>query len=83
MRDAYDTIALAEPAERVLLVTLNRPAASNAMNTQMGIDLLEVFGELSANPDLYRAVVVTGAGERAFCGGVEGRHFEALARRVG
>lgn len=69
MRDAYDTIALSEPAERVLLVTLNRPAASNAMNTQMGLDLLDVFGALFADPDLYRAVVVTGAGERAFCGG--------------
>jgi enoyl-CoA hydratase/carnithine racemase len=69
MRDAYETIALTQPAPQVLLVTLNRPAASNAMNTQMGLDLLEVFGELFADPDLYRAVVVTGAGERAFCGG--------------
>jgi enoyl-CoA hydratase len=69
MRERYDTILLAEPAPGVLQVTLNRPAFANAMNTQMGIDLLEVFGELFANPDRCRAVVVTGAGERAFCAG--------------
>jgi enoyl-CoA hydratase len=69
MRERYDTILLGEPAPGVLQVTLNRPTAANAMNTQMGLDLLDVFGELFAKPDLCRAVVVTGAGERAFCAG--------------
>jgi enoyl-CoA hydratase len=69
MRERYDTILLGEPAPDVLQVTLNRPAVANAMNTQMGLDLLEVFGTLFANPDHCRAVVVTGAGERAFCAG--------------
>jgi enoyl-CoA hydratase/carnithine racemase len=39
------------------------------MNTRMGLDLLEIFTELFAKPDICRAVVVTGAGERAFCAG--------------
>jgi len=69
MRERYDTILLAEPTPGVLQVTLNRPAFANAMNTQMGLDLLEVFGELFAKPDRCRAVVVTGTGERAFCAG--------------
>ena len=69
MREHYDTLALSEPAERILQVTLNRPAFANAMNTQMGLDLLDVFSDLFARPDAYRAVVVTGAGERAFCAG--------------
>ena len=69
MRDQYDTVALERPGEGVLQVTLNRPAFANAMNTQMGLDLLDVFTELFANPESYRAVVVTGAGERAFCAG--------------
>jgi enoyl-CoA hydratase/carnithine racemase len=71
MRDSYDTVALAEPTQGVLLVTLNRPNVANAMNTQMGRDLEEIFGELFAEPDRYRSVVVTGAGERAFCGGAD------------
>ncbi|HKH95742.1 MAG TPA: enoyl-CoA hydratase-related protein [Beijerinckiaceae bacterium] len=69
MREQYETLALSEPAGHVLQVTLNRPNVANAMNTQMGLDLLDVFTDLFARPDAYRAVVVTGAGERAFCAG--------------
>ena len=69
MREQYETLALSEPAGQVLQVTLNRPNVANAMNTQMGLDLLDVFTDLSTRPDAYRAVVVTGAGERAFCAG--------------
>jgi enoyl-CoA hydratase/carnithine racemase len=69
VQESYQTLALEEPVPQVLQVTLNRPAVSNALNTQMGLDLLDVFTELAAQPDLHRAVVVTGAGPRAFCGG--------------
>jgi enoyl-CoA hydratase len=69
MREHYETVALDRPTEGVLQVTLNRPAVANAMNTRMGLDLLDIFGELFAKPDAYRAVVMTGAGERAFCAG--------------
>jgi enoyl-CoA hydratase len=69
MREHYETLALSEPAGQVLQVTLNRPNVANAMNTQMGLDLLDVFTDLFGRPDAYRAVVVTGAGERAFCAG--------------
>jgi enoyl-CoA hydratase len=69
MREHYDTLALSEPAGQVLQVTLNRPNVANAMNTQMGLDLLDVFTDLFGRPDAYRAVVVMGAGERAFCAG--------------
>src|SRR3954462_7030966 len=69
MREQYETVALERPLQGVLQLTLNRPAFANAMNTQMGLDLLDVFTELFANPESYRAVVVTGAGARAFCAG--------------
>ena len=69
MRESYETVALERPAEGVLQVTLNRPDVANAMNTQMGFDLLDIFSDLSARPDACRAGVVTGAGERAFCAG--------------
>ena len=69
MRDGYDTLLLERVSRDILQVTLNRPGAANALNTQMGLDLLEVFGTLSAEPDHCRAVVLTGAGEKAFCAG--------------
>ena len=69
MREQFETLALARPAEHVLQVTLNRPQAANAFNTQMARDLLEVFSALIAAPQTCRAAVLTGAGERAFCAG--------------
>jgi enoyl-CoA hydratase/carnithine racemase len=65
----YETIELHEPAPHVLLVTLNRPLFSNAMNTQMGLDLLALFDGLCADPAAFRCIVLTGAGNRAFCAG--------------
>lgn len=66
---SYETLLLTTPAEHVLQVTLNRPEVSNAMNTQMGLDMLAVFDGLCADPSAYRAVILTGAGSRAFCAG--------------
>ena len=52
----------------VVTVTLNRPEQMNAMNTAMGEDLLACFEGLARDPGA-RAVVLTGAGDRAFCAG--------------
>ena len=49
-------------------ITLNRPAQLNAFNVQMRDDLFGILTELHANPDLD-AVLITGAGDRAFCSG--------------
>jgi len=65
----YDTLLLDEPAEHILRVTLNRPEVSNALNTQMGLDTLDLWDSLCADPALYRCVILTGAGEKAFCAG--------------
>jgi enoyl-CoA hydratase len=56
------------PDGYVVTVTLNRPQQMNAMNTPMGEDLLACFESLARDP-LVRAVVLTGAGDRAFCAG--------------
>lgn len=69
MRERFETITLERRSDEVLLVRLDRPAAANALNTRMALDLLDVFGDVSANPQSCRAVVLTGAGDRAFCAG--------------
>ena len=66
---SYETLRLATPQPHLLLVTLNRPQASNALNTQMGRDLEALWTELIAEPGETRCVVLTGAGEKAFCAG--------------
>ncbi len=52
----------------IALVTLNRPHVLNAMSTAMGVRLGEVMDEISEEAGI-RVVVLTGAGERAFCAG--------------
>jgi enoyl-CoA hydratase/carnithine racemase len=52
----------------VVTVTLDRPEQMNAMNTAMGEDLLACFETLARDGDV-RVVVLTGAGDRAFCAG--------------
>jgi len=65
----YQTLVLngAEVAEHgaIMIITLNRPQALNAMNTQMFLELREVIRSLRDDPVL-RCVIVTGAGDRAF-----------------
>jgi enoyl-CoA hydratase len=52
----------------VVTVVLNRPDQMNAMNTGMGEDLLACFDALHRDRQA-RAVILTGAGDRAFCAG--------------
>ncbi|HZN99744.1 MAG TPA: enoyl-CoA hydratase-related protein [Burkholderiales bacterium] len=65
----YQTLLVERRHEHLLLVTLNRPQAMNALNTQMGRDTLDLWTRLTAEPGEVRCVVLTGAGERAFCAG--------------
>ncbi len=65
----YETLIVETPRSHVLLVTMNRPDAANAMNTQLSRDMIDLFEGLALDPGETRCVVVTGAGERAFCAG--------------
>jgi enoyl-CoA hydratase/carnithine racemase len=65
----YETLQCEEPAPHVLQVRLNRPAFANALNTQMGRDLHDLWMRLTENPGPVRCVVLTGAGDKVFCAG--------------
>jgi len=69
MLPSFETIALENPAPHVLLARLNRPEVANALNTQMGRDLLALWTGLAAEPGDTRCVVFTATGGRAFCAG--------------
>jgi enoyl-CoA hydratase/carnithine racemase len=69
MNRDFETARVEDRGAGLVLLTLNRPQAANAMNTQMGRDLLTFFEEVNAAPGPARAIVMTGAGERAFCAG--------------
>jgi enoyl-CoA hydratase len=65
MRSEFETIAVERRDNHVLIVTLNRPEAANALNTQMGLDLMELFEGLTVDLEGLRAVVLTGRGRRS------------------
>jgi len=63
------TLQLEYPAEHVLLVRLHRPEAANALNTQMGAELKQVWESLYVDQQEIRCVILTGAGDKVFCAG--------------
>ena len=70
MHKHYDTLALEQPGDGLLCVRLNRPDFRNALNTQMGRDLRDLFQNgLNRDAGAVRCVVITGAGGKAFCAG--------------
>lgn len=68
-----DTAVLTESRGRVLLITLNRPEAMNAINGALSSGLVAATAQLDDDPDLT-AGVLTGAG-RGFCSGMDLKAF--------
>ncbi|MEH0573212.1 crotonase/enoyl-CoA hydratase family protein [Streptomyces sp. B21-108] len=68
--------ALVEQRGHTLLVTLNRPGVMNAVNGELSSAVGAALEEADRDPEV-RAVVLTGAGGRAFCAGAD---LKALAR---
>jgi enoyl-CoA hydratase/carnithine racemase len=67
--DSFETI-LYDERDGVAVVTLNRPEVYNAFNYAMQLELRQVWRSLRTNDDV-RAVVLTGAGDKAFCTGID------------
>jgi hydroxymethylglutaryl-CoA lyase len=58
------------PGGGVAEITLNRPAAMNSVSTAMAGELTQACVEIAAAPEI-RVVVLSAAGERAFCAGAD------------
>jgi crotonobetainyl-CoA hydratase len=67
---------LVERRGHVMIVTLNRPEARNAVNEAVWLGAGEALAEADRDPEI-RAVIVTGAGELSFCAGAD---LKALSR---
>jgi crotonobetainyl-CoA hydratase len=71
------TAALTECRGNVLVITINRPEARNAVNGAVSIAVGDAL-EQAQNDPAVRAVVITGAGDKSFCAGAD---LKAIARR--
>ena len=65
----FETLLVETPQSQVMVVTLNRPAVRNALNTAMMTELRDLFQQVYINTGALRSIVVTGAGDKAFCAG--------------
>lgn len=69
MSPSYETLRVTPTDDGyVVTVEMHRPEALNAMNTTMGQELLACFEQLFWDKQT-RVVILTGAGEKAFCVG--------------
>ena len=69
-----ESLVLYDKLDGVALITLNRPAALNAVNLAMRDELWGLLLAVRDDPDV-RVVVLRGAGERAFCAGADVKEF--------
>jgi len=65
----YTQIIVAK-AGGIATITLNRPDKLNAYTRTMGQEIMAAMDDIDAD-DAVRAVIFTGAGERAFCAGAD------------
>lgn len=69
MSQYYRTLKVSAALPYVQLLILNRPDALNALNSRMGLELVSFFEALALESSETRCIVLTGAGDRAFCAG--------------
>jgi len=69
-------VLLRERRGGVEVLTLNRPEKRNALNKELLAALADTFAELETD-DAVNAIVLTGAGDRAFCAGMDLAEFAA------
>ena len=75
LASSYQTI-IVEMHGRVALVTLNRPQALNALNQQVGLDLISAFEAFDANPGIG-CIVLTGS-KKAFAAGADIKEMQSV-----
>src|SRR3990170_3942166 len=73
---------LTEHRDRALVVTINRPEARNAVNAEVAQLLFEAVEAFKAD-DALDALILTGAGEVAFCAGADLKGGAGLMARPG
>jgi enoyl-CoA hydratase len=76
-----DVLLTDRPAAGVLVVTLNRPAARNALNQELAIALRTALLEAEGDPAV-RVIVLTGA-DPAFCAGIDLKEAAAAGSDYG
>ena len=73
----YENLLIQEEGS-ILLLTINREQAMNALNSATMLELLRFFSDDAPKRHHIRGIILTGAGERAFVAGADIKEFLAL-----
>ena len=65
-----ESILLKDETDGIMTLTLNRPEIMNSLNFDMLLALRDQIEAVKFNKDV-RVVIITGAGEKAFCAGAD------------
>jgi enoyl-CoA hydratase len=80
MRSKRQALRVEERPNDIVLATLDRPEVANAFDTSLALELCELFERFQAE-QRCRCVVITGAGDRAFCAGADLKERNSLDER--
>lgn len=75
-----DEILLKEEKDQICILTLNRPQVMNAFNFELLLALKKEIDDLRFRRDI-RVVIITGAGDRAFCAGADLKERQLCQKR--
>lgn len=78
----YQTLQCEQPHTSLLIVELKRPEVANALNTEMGREILSIFQGLIMDPGDVRCVILTGHGERFFCAGGDLKERDGISNEA-
>ena len=81
MEKKFETILIEEPSPHVMVLKFNRPERANAMNTQMGLDLRQLFMDLYVDTGDVRCLVATGEGGKIFSAGGDLKDRNGMTER--
>lgn len=70
MTDTAAPAVLTTRNGHILIVTINRPEARNAVNAAVHVGIGAALDEAESDPEI-RVVIITGAGDKAFCAGAD------------
>ncbi|MFY9328086.1 MAG: enoyl-CoA hydratase/isomerase family protein [Georgfuchsia sp.] len=75
-----DDVLLTETRGHVYVLTINRPERYNALSVELGDRLNEELERFNADPELW-VMILTAAGDKAFCSGMDLKEFSELTER--
>lgn len=79
LEHSFSTLRLSRPDDGILLVELHRPAVSNALDTVMTRELLQLWQQLYVDAGPCQVVMLTGHGSRCFCAGADLKERHGLS----